>query len=251
MPISEKTKQVLREIGLNTYEIDAYTGLLDGGQLTAMEISEKTKVPYSKIYEVLKSLKDKGWIKTIETRPTKYYPASPSEGLATVETKLEDKIAGWRQIITSELQPLFEKREIIERPDILILHGTQSITSKLEETLKKATKEIMIAAPEFAKKVISSAPLPLEILKKTSAEIKIMVTGSLEEWSHLRKFVGLVELRVRNNMFGGGVIVDGKEAMLFLGEEKPTLVIWSNHLGLVRFAKEYFQFLWYSSIKIS
>lgn len=48
-------------------------------------------------------------------------------------------------------------------------------------------------------------------------------------------------------MFGGGVIVDSKEAMLFLGEEKPTLVIWSNHIGLVKFARDYFQFLWNSS----
>jgi hypothetical protein len=50
-------------------------------------------------------------------------------------------------------------------------------------------------------------------------------------------------------MFGGGAIADGKEAMLFLGEDKPTLVIWSNHLGLVRFAKEYFEYLWESSKK--
>ena len=47
--------------------------------------------------------------------------------------------------------------------------------------------------------------------------------------------------------FGGGVIVDGKEAILFLGEEKPTLVIWANHVGLVQFAKDYFQHLWNSS----
>lgn len=250
MPISEKTKQVLREIGLNMYEIDVYAALLDSGQLTAMEISEKTKVPYSKIYEVLKLLKEKGWVKIIESRPAKYYPAPPIEALAATEAKLEDKIAEWKRTITSELQPLFEKREIIERPDILILHGIQSVVSKLEETLNKATKEIMIATPEFAQKILSSAPLSLDALKKSNAETKIMVTGNAEEWAELKKLGCLVELRVRNNMFGGGVIVDGKEAMLFLGEEKPSLVIWSNHTGLVRFAREYFQFLWDSSEKI-
>lgn len=55
------------------------------------------------------------------------------------------------------------------------------------------------------------------------------------------------EVRVRDQMFGGAVIVNGKEAILFLGEEKPTLVIWSNHLGLVQFARDYFQYLWDSS----
>jgi hypothetical protein len=59
------------------------------------------------------------------------------------------------------------------------------------------------------------------------------------------------ELRVRDQMFGGGIIADGKEAILLLGEEKPSLVIWSNHVGLVRFAREYFQFLWDSSKKLN
>jgi hypothetical protein len=45
-------------------------------------------------------------------------------------------------------------------------------------------------------------------------------------------------------MFGGGVIVDSKEALLLLGEEKPTLVIWSDNMGLVKFAKDYFQYQW-------
>ena len=52
MSISEDARQVLREIGLNAYEIDAYVALLESGQMTAMEISKKAKVPYSKIYEV-------------------------------------------------------------------------------------------------------------------------------------------------------------------------------------------------------
>ena len=74
-----------------------------------------------------------------------------------------------------------------------------------------------------------------------------MVAGKSDEWKTLKKVAGVNELRVRDHMFGGGVIADGKEAMLFLGEDKPNLIIWSNHVGLVGFAREYFQFLWDSS----
>ena len=74
-----------------------------------------------------------------------------------------------------------------------------------------------------------------------------MVAGEKEDWAFLKALTAVSELRVRDHMFGGGAIVDGKEAMLFLGEERPTLVIWSNHAGLVGFAREYFQFLWDSS----
>jgi hypothetical protein len=75
-----------------------------------------------------------------------------------------------------------------------------------------------------------------------------MGSRKAKEWN-LKKLAEIAEVRVRDHMFGGGVITDSKEAMLFLGEDKSTLVIWSNHLGLVKFAKEYFQFLWESSEK--
>ncbi len=74
MTINENTRATLHELGLNAYEIDTYVALLEGGEMTAMEISEKAQVPYSKIYEVLNSLKEKGWIKSGESRPPNIIP---------------------------------------------------------------------------------------------------------------------------------------------------------------------------------
>lgn len=246
MSINESTRVALREMGLNAYEIDTYTALLEGGQMTAMEISDQANVPYSKMYEVLNSLKEKGWIKSTESRPTKYFPVPPLEAARSTKLRLEDKYMSWENTVAQELQPLYEKRELVERADMLILRGQQAVLTKLDEVLKKATKEIMIAAPEFAKPIIAMAEPLMGGLKKTVC-VKLMAAGKREEWQFIKKFTGLGELRIRDHMFGGGVIADGKEAMLFLGEDKPSLVIWSNHVGLVGFAREYFQFLWDSS----
>jgi sugar-specific transcriptional regulator TrmB len=168
--------------------------------------------------------------------------------MASAKLRLEDKYQIWESTLAEELQPLYEKRELVERPDMLILRGQQAVLTKLEEVLTKATKEIMIAAPEFARAIIASADPLMSGLKKT-VTLKLMVAGKTENWLFLKKFPTVSELRVRDHMFGGGVIADGKEAMLFLGEDKPSLVIWSNHVGLVGFAREYFQFLWDSSAK--
>lgn len=246
MSLDENTREALREMGLNAYEVDAYSALLRCGQLTAMEVSREAKVPYSKIYEVLNSLKDKGWIKSSETRPFKYFPVPPLEATAYTKLRLEDKYLRWEQTVAETLQPLYEKRELVERPDILILHGQQAVLTKLEEVLKKANKEIMIAAPVFAKPIIASADQYIAGLKK-NVNVRLMAAGKSQDWRLLKKIASINELRVREHMFGGGVIADGKEAMLFLGEDKPSLIIWSNHVGLVGFAREYFQFLWDSS----
>jgi HTH-type transcriptional regulator, sugar sensing transcriptional regulator len=246
MSVSEATREILRKMGLNAYETDAYLALLEGGQLTAMAISGAARVPYSKIYEVLNSLKQKSWIKSTESRPSEYYPVQPLEAATAAKSRFEDEYQKWEQVLAKELQPLYEKRELVERPDILILHGQQAVLAKLEEVLKTANREIMIAAPSFARQLIALVESPLNGVRK-NIQVNLLAAGQLADWQFLKKVAGITHLRFRDHMFGGGVIADGKEAMLFLGEDKPSLVIWSNHVGLVGFAREYFQFLWDSS----
>jgi HTH-type transcriptional regulator, sugar sensing transcriptional regulator len=248
MSVNDSTREALREMGLSAYEIDAYTALLEVGQMTAMEVSREAKVPYSKMYEVLNYLKEKGWIKSSESRPFKYYPVPPLEAARFTKLRLEDKYQGWENTVAETLQPLYEKRELVERPDMLILRGQQAVLGKIEEVLGKASKEIVIAAPEFAKAIITLAD-PLFNSMKKSVSVKFMAAGTRKDWAFVEKFSAVSEVRLRDHMFGGGIIADGKEALLFLGEDKPTLVIWSNHVGLVGFAREYFQFLWESSAK--
>jgi len=249
MAIDDETRAALREMGLNAYEIDTYLVLVSGGQMTAMEISEQAGVPYSKMYEVLNVLKEKGWIKSTESRPFKYYPVPPLEATRLTRLRIEDKYVNLENAVVESLQPLYEQRELVERPEMIILRGQHQVLSKLEDVLKKASVEIVVAAPEFAKPVITLAePLLGGNAIKKSVTIKFMAAGRKGDWAFVKKFGGLGELRIRDHMFGGGIIADGKEAMLFLGEDKPTLVIWSNHVGLVGFAREYFQFLWDSSV---
>jgi len=245
-PISEEAKRVLRELGLTEYETRAYLALLEKGVLTASQVSEYSGVPYSKVYETLGMLERKGWIETEQGRPGRHYPKAPSEALATVKLQMEEKVKSWEKTILGDLQALYEKREIREKPDIWILRGEFNILAKLEEMLDKARTELMVAAPAFAETLSGIFAPILMRLQGRGVKILFMAVGKAEKWD-LQEIASIAEVRMRNHMFGGGVIVDGKEAVLFLGEEKPTLVIWSNHLGLVKFAKDYFQYLWDSS----
>jgi len=109
-----------------------------------------------KIYEVLNSLKEKGWLKISESRPFKYIPVPPNEAMLVEKMRFEDKYQNWETIISDELQPLYENRQLVEHPEMLILRGQEAVMTKLEEILKKASKELMIAAPIFARNIISS-----------------------------------------------------------------------------------------------
>jgi sugar-specific transcriptional regulator TrmB len=245
--ISQEARRILRELGLTDYETRAYIALLEYGVLTASQVSENAGVPYSKVYETLTSLERKGWIETEQGRPGRHYPKAPSEALAAAKMQLEDKIKTWEKTITGELQPFYEKREFREKPDIWILRGELSTLAKLKEMLDKAKSEVMIAAPILPKALIDLVTPLLRHLQATDVRIYLMAPKKAD-WN-LEELSEVAEVRVRDQMFGGGIIVDGKEAILFMGQDKPTLVIWSNHLGLVQFAKDYFQHLWDSSEK--
>jgi len=245
-PISEDAKKILHEIGLREYETRAYLILLERGVMTASEVSEHGGIPYSKVYETLNSLERKGWIEVERGRPSRYFPKAPSESLEAARLRLEDMVNSWKHVILGELQPLYEKRELMEKPDIWILRGEFSILAKLKEMLDAARNELMIAAPAFAKGFVDASVSVLGQLRDSGVRVQVMVTGD----GDVEKIAKVGETRVRDSLFGGGVIVDGKEALLFLGEADTKrsysglLVIWSNHIGLIKFAREYFQLLW-------
>jgi sugar-specific transcriptional regulator TrmB len=245
-PVSEDAKKILREVGLTEYETKAYLILLERGVMTASEVSEHGGIPYSKVYETLNSLERKGWIEAERGRPSRYFPKAPSEALEAARLRLEDMVNSWKHVIFAELQPLYEKRELMEKPDIWILRGEFSILAKLKEMLDATRNELMIAAPAFAKAFVDASVPVLGQVRSSGVDVKVMVAG---DWD-VEKIAKVGEARLRDNLFGGGVIVDGKEALLFLGEADTKrsysglLVIWSNHIGLVKFAREYFQLLW-------
>jgi sugar-specific transcriptional regulator TrmB len=163
-----------------------------------------------------------------------------------MKLQLEDRVKAWEKTILNELEPLYEQREIREKPDIWILRGEFNTLAKLKEIVENTKNELMIAAPVLPKALAEAAEGMIKQLHNANIKVLFMVSRKAKEWN-LNELADFAEVRVRDRMFGGGVIADGKEAMLFLGEDKPTLVIWSNHLGLVQFAKDYFQYLWNSS----
>lgn len=246
--VSEEAKATLKDIGLTEYEIRAYTYLLKSGLSTASQISENASIPYSKIYEVLNSLEHKGWIKSQGGRPRLYYPKSPREALEETRLRMEDRVKVWQKTILLELQPIYEKRGVREKPDIWIFRSLSDAIAKLKEMLSSAEREILAAVPKNMHQIIIDAILPMLMDARVSrAKLLVMLSNGENISAKLRP---LGEVRFRDEMFGGGIIVDGREVMLMLGEPKQSIILWSNHLDLVRFAKDYFQHLWESAYKV-
>ncbi len=124
----------LKELGLTTYEAKAYVALVLRGVATASEICDLSGIPYTRIYDVLASLVNKGMVVTIPGRPIKYKAIDPRRVLENLREEIINeynrKIKTTERImqeLLSELVPIYERRSQNLRESILLLRGRRTI----------------------------------------------------------------------------------------------------------------------------
>ena len=246
MSISDKSRKALEKIGLTSYEIRTFSSLLKAGELTASDLSQKSGVPYSKIYEVLGTLEEKGWIGSDDSRPTKYFAKSPATGIETTKQKMESDFKDNQKTILNELIPLYEKSGTSERPDIWVLSGTINIAAKILEMVETCRNEVLIALPEAGEELIKQALPKLRLLHDKGVEITVLTSDKMNKES-LKAVSRVATVKVREGMFGGGIISDKRYVVILLGPDigtgdaAETVAIWADHAGLAGFARAYFE----------
>ena len=248
MSISDKAKKSLEKIGLTSYEIRAYTTLIKDGESNASEISQNSGVPYSKIYEILGTLEEKGWIGSDDSRPTKYFAKAPSNALETTKQNTDEAFSQNKNIILSELIPLYEKSGTSEKPDIWFISGAMNIVSKIMEMVEHCREEVMIAVPQAGEMIVKQALPKLRQLHDKGIKITILTSDDLDKDS-IKAISRVAEVKVKEGLFGGGIISDKRYVVILLGPEisssssSEIVAIWADHAGLAGFAREYFDFL--------
>ncbi len=248
MSISDKTRKSLEKIGLTSYEIKTFSALLKTGELTASDLSQKSGVPYSKIYEVLGTLEEKSWIGSDDSRPTKYFAKSPSTGLETTKQKIESDFLQNQNIILNELVPLYEKSGISEKPDIWVLSGAINITAKILEMVDACRNEVLIALPEAGEELVRQALPKLRSLHDKGVDITILTSDKIDKES-VTAIKRVATVKIKQGLFGGGIISDKRYVVILLGPETvgegstDIVAIWADHAGLAGFARQYFEYL--------
>ena len=164
------------------------------------------------------------------------------------KSQLENSLRTNEALILGELQPLYEKKGVRERPDIWIVRGNFNVLAKIRETVEHVQKEILASVPLIPDSVAAMLIPLVRSISERGVKIQIMtMQGQASET--MAKLTKFCEVRSREQMFGGGIIADGKEVILLLGQEEEAvgLAIWSDHIGLAGLAKNYFEFLWADS----
>ncbi len=119
-----------------------YLYLVRAGEANAREVSEGVGIPYSKVYSVLRSLEDKGWVEADRSvRPTTYRPVSPD---IAVKRALERELNRIRRELEEHARIAVRKLSEIhraERETVARTYHGKSARETLAEVLR-SSKEI-------------------------------------------------------------------------------------------------------------
>ncbi len=236
--------RALRGCGLTETEAKVYLALIRG-KGDAKDISVRSKVPYTKIHRVLSSLLEKSLIIASSDRPIIYSAKSVGEGLGEYRIRLQRGIEERLKRVEEALIPMQKEPE---KSDIWIIKNVDEILERAYYILGMSRKDVKLALPALPH-WLTERLLPVFMrLKAQDVEINVLVTKSIGE-AEIKRFSEVSKVRRRDKMFGGGLIVDNNEVMLFIGRFEGSMdaAIWANHAGLVQLASAYFDFLWAGS----
>ncbi len=245
MSASEAPLKALKELGLTEYETAAYLALVEGGQISASDVSSRSKVPYSRIYDVLGRLEEKAFIQVQRGRPTIYIAKAPTEVARLVRTAWEDKIETASSIVVNELQPRFEREVQASSRDVWLMHGRAAILAKALEMLESARDEVKLSVPSLDMGMEDLTAIIERVLQVKASSVQVLTSRGAESLGP--PMPSQVEIRTRDRVFGAGLIVDEQLTLIMLaGSEgnESFLGIYSSHVVFAAMARAYFDSLW-------
>lgn len=171
MEIKKEVVETLASIGFTEYEARAYIALIGICNATAREVSEISGVPHGRIYSVLKSLAEKGYVFVEEGTPAHYYAEKPFDVINPLKTELDRKLSDVGEYLSGiHYESLPPSRMWTIRSEI-------GVQNRLKSLIQNAEKEIIIMS-EDPKSVIRVLEDLRKVRKRVNIEIHTFNTGA-------------------------------------------------------------------------
>jgi len=125
-------------LGFTEYEAKAYAGLVGLGMGTAREVHEISGVPHGRIYSVLKTLAEKGYVTVQKGSPTYFRAEDPDVVIGGLKVRLNDQV-------DRSLAYLKSLRIETGHPlPFWSIHSEWGINRRIRSMIENARKEIII-----------------------------------------------------------------------------------------------------------
>jgi sugar-specific transcriptional regulator TrmB len=227
---------------LNVYETKVWLALLTKGVASVGEIASISKVPRSRVYDVLESLEKKGFTIVRMGKPVKYLGIKPELILERikmdVKQEADEKIQTLSKVKETEefnqLNELYRnginpvKKEEISSS----ITGKSNISNFIRDIIRNAEKEVIICLDaEETKNKFKLFYETISILKDMKIKIKMALYGDVKLINELEKKFGIKieKTEIKAKFF----IVDKNQILFYITDDKKDksqedIAVWLN-----------------------
>ena len=253
MRVDDNIQNLLKRVGLNQYESAIYTSLLSNGVSTVGEIAESSRVPRSRVYDVLSGLEKKGFAIIQLGRPVKYSAIKSGMVLDKLKQKAENEYKSQLNhldLISTDLEKelgkLANKQDLNEGEAISIIRGADNVNSHIKSMIASSSKKLFkVTDDKGLDRLHKHHRVQLTDAKKRGVKTRVITSN------HKAKlpdgFKNLAEARHNKSLNGRFFVKDSKESFLLAS---PETGIWVKGQYLANSLEQLFEHAWKKSVML-
>ncbi|TKJ17055.1 hypothetical protein CEE44_00785 [Candidatus Woesearchaeota archaeon B3_Woes] len=242
-------KIALEQVGLSGNEAKVYLSLLELGSAMAGEITKKSGVNRTNVYDALERLIEKGIVSYVIQSNRKYFEADTPDRIIKYLDEKENELKRKKKLIHSILPELELKRQLSKEPqEATIYKGKKGLKSVAEDVLK-TKKELLVFGAEgkFVELFTHYAEQWHMRRGKSKILMKIIYNEKIRSKKSKAKFL-ITKIKFSSNMYE-------TPATTWVYGDKVAIIVWSDQpiATLIRSKevansyKQFFDVLWKDS----
>ncbi len=253
----------LQHIGLNTYESRAYLVLIGHPRFKALEVAGRARIPRQKIYEVLDSLVEKGFVQVVQGKAKEFSAVEPQMALQSYLSRKKEAFErewqdrhGLAHLLTADLAEVYANgnrgRGTLDY--LRIVADTGQIGEEYRRLLLQSHEEYLeFARPPYAVDP-AREPLVARLLDK-GLRCRLLFDAAIKEQSSLNalKEAG-AEVRLSSDLPLKLALFDNQRGMISLDDPvvshpQITAVVF-EHPSLATAMRSLFDDFWKRGTKV-
>ncbi len=240
MKVEENIKEAMKSLGFTDYNVIILLTLLRDGEMDARVLSEKTKVPYSRIYEVLNDMIKKGILMKIDGRPSTYVANPPQEMLKNLKQRMNQDFQENSEVVNDYLTQLYSPEKTNVEIPLTLYFGEKANLRRFKNVVKNTSRNLILVMEEF-EKFIPQIQDELNYLKVTSVQIQVILPENVKSNAFLSDLETYAEIKhVKGPLAGQFAMSDNEMVHCFhrgnfgflKANESEYLGMSGNHPGL-------------------
>ncbi len=239
----------LRKIGLTEGEIKVYLALLELGNSTTWNITKKSGISGSKVYEVLERLSKKGLICSIIKNGVKYFEASSPERIINYLDEKKEGIDKEKAFIHKIIPELILKQKNRKKSEVKVFtefEGIKTANEDIIQTLKKGEEWLSMGLTQQPESWEMHFNKRQEERARKGIIHRHLINEKYKSLYEKRKHLAYTKFRFLSEDFEMPTSIEvysNKVIILILTKENP-LAIMIESSEISQSFKKYFEAIW-------